>query len=188
MKEAFRALLCNPSAEFRSKQEEALAAIASRQMRVLVVMATAAGKSMLFMLLAAISPGGVTVVIAPLNSLRDNLIERCIEMGICCCNWEGTRPAYGVSIVLVTPKGAVLPLFGCFVDEMRTLRCLNCIVINKCHVLIESTEKWRLDMLRLIEITQKGTQVVYLIAMLPLVEQAFFLRLARLNKRCLTIY
>ena len=55
-------------------------------MRVLVVMATAVGKSMLFILLAAISPGSVTVVIALLNLLRDNLIECCIEIGICCCN------------------------------------------------------------------------------------------------------
>ena len=55
-------------------------------MRVLVVIATAAGKSTLFMLLAAISSSSVTIVIAPLNSLQDNLIERCIEIGICCCN------------------------------------------------------------------------------------------------------
>ena len=70
---------------------------------------------------------------------------------------------------------------------MRTLRCFNCIVINKCHVLIELTEKWRPDVLRLIEMTQKGTQVVCLTATLPLVKQASFLRLARLNKHCLTI-
>ena len=55
-------------------------------MRVLVVIATTAGKSMLFMLLAAISPSSVTIVIALLNLLQDNLIERCIEIGIYCCN------------------------------------------------------------------------------------------------------
>ena len=55
-------------------------------MRVLIIIATAAEKSMLFMLLATISSSSVTIVIAPLNLLQDNLIERCIEIGIYCCN------------------------------------------------------------------------------------------------------
>ena len=72
--------------------------------------------------------------------------------------------------MLVTSKGTILLLFSCFVDKMCTLRRLNCIIINKCYVLIELIEKWRLDMLRLIEMTQKGTQVVYLTATLLLVK------------------
>jgi superfamily II DNA helicase RecQ len=49
---------------------------------VLVVIATSAGKSILFMLPAAIASTGVTVVITLLNALRDDLLDRCEKMGI----------------------------------------------------------------------------------------------------------
>jgi superfamily II DNA helicase RecQ len=53
-----------------------------RRLRVLAVIATGLGKSLLFMLPAAVSLGGVTVVIAPLNALQDNLQDCCDELGI----------------------------------------------------------------------------------------------------------
>jgi superfamily II DNA helicase RecQ len=44
---------------------------------LLVVMATGMGKSMLFMLPAAVSLGGVTVVISPLNLLQNDMLDCC---------------------------------------------------------------------------------------------------------------
>jgi superfamily II DNA helicase RecQ len=45
-------------------------------------MATGAGKSILFILPAAIASTSVTVVIALLNALRDDLLDRCEKIGI----------------------------------------------------------------------------------------------------------
>jgi superfamily II DNA helicase RecQ len=47
----------------RSMQGEALSAIKNREGKIVVVMPTGAGKSMLFMLPAFVSVGGVTVVV-----------------------------------------------------------------------------------------------------------------------------
>jgi superfamily II DNA helicase RecQ len=45
-------------------------------------MGTGIGKSMLFMLLASVSSGGVTIVIAPLSLLQDDMLDRCDRLGI----------------------------------------------------------------------------------------------------------
>ena len=77
--------------------------------------------------------------------------------------------------------------FSNFLDKKRAIKELDHIVVDECHVLIESTEKWRLDVLKLVRITEKDTQVVYLTATLPLAQQPYFLQLAGLNKRLLTL-
>jgi len=50
--------------------------------RVLIVMRTGGGKSLFFMIPAMCSRDGITIVIIPLNSLRDDLQRRCIKAGI----------------------------------------------------------------------------------------------------------
>lgn len=154
---------------------------------MLAVMATGTGKSMLFMLPASVSPDGVTVVIAPLNALRDSLQDRCNQLGIPCAKWDGRRPPYWARIVLVTPEGAVTKAFSRFIDEKRMMQQLDRTVIDECHVLLESNATWRPDVLKLTEMTDKGTQVIYLTATLPPTLQPAFLQTAGLNLKTLTI-
>lgn len=187
VKAAFRRLAGRPDAVYRGKQEEGLRAVMQRRLRVLVIMATGMGKSMLFMLPASVSPGGVTVVIAPLNALRDDLQDRCDKLGIPCAKWNGLRPPYWAGIVLVTPEGAVTKAFGRFLDEKRMLHQLDRIVVDECHVLLESTKTWRPDVLKMTEMTGKGTQVVYLTATLPPTLQPAFLQTAGLDAATLTV-
>ncbi|UPX20280.1 uncharacterized protein EKO05_0010517 [Ascochyta rabiei] len=187
LKAEFRRLAGRPDAEYRGKQEESLKAVMQRRLRVLVVMATGTGKSMLFMLPASVSPGGVSVVVAPLNALRDDLQDRCDQLGIPCAKWDGRRPPYWARIVLVTPESAVTKAFGRFIDEKRMLHQLDRIVIDECHVLLESTQDWRPDLLKMVEMTEKGTQVVYLTATLPPTLQPAFLHTAGLDAQTVTI-
>jgi superfamily II DNA helicase RecQ len=187
LKAEFRRLAGRPDAEYRGKQEEGLRAVMQRRLRVLVVMATGTGKSMLFMLPASVSPGGITIVVAPLNALQDDLQDRCDELGIPCAKWDGRRPPYWASIVLVTPESAVTKAFGRFMDEKRMLHQLDRIVIDECHVLLESTKDWRPDILKMTEMTEKGTQVLYLTATLPPTLQPAFLQTAGLDARTVTI-
>jgi superfamily II DNA helicase RecQ len=55
-----------------------------RRLRVLVVIATGTSKSMLFMLPASVLLGGITIVVALLNALQDNLQDYCNELSIPC--------------------------------------------------------------------------------------------------------
>lgn len=54
-------------------------------------------------------------------------------------------------------------------------------MIDECHVLLESTQDWRPDLLKMAEMTEKGTQVVYLTATLPPTLQPAFLQTAGLD-------
>ena len=76
--------MIGPNAEFRGLQERALQAIIQRHMRVLIMMRTGGGKSLFFMLPAMCSRDGVTIVIVPLISLREDLKRRYNEAGISC--------------------------------------------------------------------------------------------------------
>jgi len=81
--------LVGPRAEFRGLQRLGLEAIMQRQLRVLIIMRTGGGKSLFFMLPAASTRTGVTIVIIPLNSLREDLKDRCNKAGISCAEWDG---------------------------------------------------------------------------------------------------
>jgi superfamily II DNA helicase RecQ len=60
-------------ARFRGIQELAIAAIMAGESPVVQITGTGGGKSLSFMLPAYYVPGGVTVVIAPLVSLKEDL-------------------------------------------------------------------------------------------------------------------
>ena len=159
--------LVGPEAEFRGLQRAGLEAIMQRQLRVLIIMRTGGGKSIFFMLPAASTRTGVTMVIIPLNSLREDLKDRCDKAGISCAEWDGQRPPHWASIVLATPEAAVSTAFGRFIDEKRAMKQLDRIVIDECHVVLDSDNKWRPGILKLVEMAEKQTQLVYLTATLP---------------------
>ncbi|KAK5685703.1 hypothetical protein LTR17_027000, partial [Elasticomyces elasticus] len=166
-------------AAFRGKQEEGLEAIVARKMRVLIIMRTGGGKSLCFMLPAAASKGGVTIVVVPLTALRKDMRERCDEVGIVCREWDGKRLAYNAQIVLVTPESAVTKAFSRFITEKQQMHQLERIVIDECHTVLEVTDTFRPQVRQLCEMVEKETQLVFLTATLPpTAEDDFFAAMA----------
>ena len=161
-------------AAFRGEQEAALRAIVAGVPRMLVIMRTGRGKSMLFTLPAAGCKTGVTIVVVPTISLRQDLQERCDRAHIACAEWDRRRPPYHARIVLVTPESAVSLAFRRFIDEKRTTHQLDRIVIDECHIILCSTAEWRPKVLQLREMAEKSVQVLYLTATLPPSEEPQF--------------
>jgi superfamily II DNA helicase RecQ len=89
--------------------------------------------------------------------------------------------------VFTTLEGAATKSFSRFLNKKRILRQLDRIVIDKYHTILKSNNRWRPDVLRLSEITGKGTQLVYLTATLPPILQPAFLDIASLNTRELNV-
>ncbi|KAF2174793.1 P-loop containing nucleoside triphosphate hydrolase protein [Zopfia rhizophila CBS 207.26] len=143
---------------------------------IVVIMGTGAGKSMAFMLPASCSTG-VTIVIVPLTSLRGNLKDRCDEVGIECVEWESRKPHEWASVILVTPESAVSDGFGNFINRQRAMGRLDRIVIDECHVVLDSTGGWRTRMLALRDLVKAETQLVYLTATMRPKEEGEFIRL-----------
>ncbi|KAK4954095.1 hypothetical protein LTR28_006312 [Elasticomyces elasticus] len=172
---ALRQLVGHEQAEFRGQQEEALQAIVHRVSPIVVVMGTSAGKSALFMLPARTSPHGMTVVVVPVVSLRQDLSDRCQRAGIRCVEWDAARPADGAQIVLVTPESTTTSTFQTFMNRQRALGMLDRIVVDECHVILESVDGWRPKVRALIDLAQYRVQLIYLTATLePAVEGTFY--------------
>jgi superfamily II DNA helicase RecQ len=104
-------------ARFRGKQRKALQAIISGHARIVVVMRTGGGKSLLFMLPAAASRDSVTIVVMPKIMLQEDIAERCRRDGIPCAIWSDDRaPPYDARIVFVITESAVSQSFADFVN------------------------------------------------------------------------
>ncbi|KAH7012424.1 hypothetical protein B0J12DRAFT_714819 [Macrophomina phaseolina] len=99
-------------------------------------MPTGAGKSVLFILSAWAEPGGTTVVVVPLKSLRKDIKRRYDKAGV-------RRQADAESIVLVTPEAAVGEEFGTFLKRIRRTRQLDRIVVDECYVVLNDRVDFR---------------------------------------------
>jgi hypothetical protein len=172
-------LMIGKGAQFRGVQQAALQAILRHKSPVIVVMGTGAGKSLLFMLPAACS-SGLTVVIVPLLSLRGDLKSRCDRMGIECVEWDSCRPHEWAQIVLVTPEAAVGDAFANFMHRQQMMGRLDRIVVDKCHVVLDSTKSWRVRILGLRRLVMMESQLVYLTATLRPQDETEFLKLMAL--------
>ena len=75
-------MMMGAEAEFRGLQEPAIQAIMQGESPVIQITGTGGGKSLSFMLPAYCVPGGVTVVVAPLVALQEDLHRRCEEIQI----------------------------------------------------------------------------------------------------------
>ena len=159
--------MAGESAVFRGVQEPAIRAIMEGKSPVVAVMATGEGKSMLFMLPALCGPSGMTIVVVPLIALRQDMMRRCVELGIVCKEWTQGQHPDGANIVLVTPESAVSEAFWTFVVRSRRSQRLDRIVIDECHVVLNRSRSFRPAMARLGELSAAERPMVLLTATLP---------------------
>jgi superfamily II DNA helicase RecQ len=126
--------IAGQGAEFRGLQQVGLEAITNRATRVMIIMR-------FFIVPAASSKEGVSIVVVPLTSLREDLRDRCSKAGIRCAEWDGSSPLFWASIVLVTPESVVTKAFSRFINQKKMMRQLDRIMIDECYVVLESIDK-----------------------------------------------
>lgn len=168
-------------AQFRGLQEPAIRAIMRHESPILAVMGTGVGKSMLFMLPAKSIRTGTTIVITPLVSLQDDLIDRCQRANVSCMKWN---PRYGYEskqVIIVTPESAVSKTFDGFLDRMIGLCQLDRIVIDECHTVLDSNDEFRPKMRQMWKLVEKEVQMVFLTATLPPHKEEEFTKIMRVQ-------
>lgn len=162
----------------RSVQPEAFQAIQRGDGKIVVVMPTGAGKSMLFMLPAFVSVGGVTVVVVPFTTLRHDMRVRCNELKISVGEWNGKKSMDGMSIVFVTPEAAIRQGFQKFLRRIQQTERLDRIVIDECHTMLGEQGGFRENIQRLGQLSSAHTQMLLVTATLaPSDEQQLFRRM-----------
>lgn len=138
MKAATQCMTRQPTMQFQGVQDPAIQAIQWGESPIITVMLTSSGKSMLFIMPAFTAPSSTTVVVVPLVALQADIQRRCQQLGISYMAWESRRPPDAASIMLVTPESTVSPNFQTFLNQLRWMRRLDHIMINKCHVVLNS--------------------------------------------------
>jgi superfamily II DNA helicase RecQ len=168
-------------ARFRGLQEPVLQAIMKHQSPIVAVMGTGVGKTLLFQLPAKSMSSGTTVVISPLVSLQDHMVERCQQAGISCIKWDPRKCHSPSQIVIITPESAVSKTFGTFLDRLQGLHLLERFVFDECHTPLDSTPEFRPKMRQLGELMERGVQMVYLTATLPPHAEPEFINIMRIS-------
>jgi RecQ family ATP-dependent DNA helicase len=168
--------------QFRGLQKPALEAIMKHESPILVVMGTGVGKSMLFQIPAKSVSSGTTIVITPLVSLQDHMVERCQQVGISCTKWNSQRIGeMRAQIVIVTPESAVSKTFSTFLNELQGRRELVRIVFDECHTVMDSTPDFRPQMQQLGALSTREVQMVFLTATLPKHTEPEFMRIMKIK-------
>ncbi|KAF8854724.1 hypothetical protein BDZ45DRAFT_693137 [Acephala macrosclerotiorum] len=106
-------------------------------------MGTGVGKTLLFQLLAKSMNSGTTIVISPLVSLQEHMVERCQQAGISCVKWDFRHCHSPSQIVIVTLESAVSKTFETFLDRLQGLHQLDRFVFDECYTVLDSTAEFR---------------------------------------------
>jgi superfamily II DNA helicase RecQ len=165
---------------FRAGQEEPMKMILQGESPVLVILPTGAGKSLFFTLPCIAVRGGMTIVIVPLISLRQDMKQRCHKMGIDCVEWDPNQPPDNAELVLATPEAAVLTLFRQFVGRVHAAGRLDRLVIDECHTII-TNQQFRPAFSYLDIYVEQRVQLVLLTATLPPILEIELLQRMRLD-------
>jgi superfamily II DNA helicase RecQ len=123
-------------------------------------MGTGVWKTLLFQLPAKSMSSGTTVVISPLVSLQDHMVESCQQAGISCVKWDPRQCHSPSQIVIVTPESAVSKTFGTFLDRLQGMHQLDRVVLDECHAPLDSTAEFQPKMRQLGELMERGMQMV----------------------------
>ncbi|KAJ5562712.1 hypothetical protein N7535_002843 [Penicillium sp. DV-2018c] len=111
--------------------------------------------------------GGMTIVVVPLIALQVELKGRCEAAGIPCVEWESHRHPDHTSLVFVTPEAVHTDEFQSFLNRKRDAMRLDRIVVNECHLMLNTSETFRPVLQQLGRMHQFGAQMVFLTATLP---------------------
>jgi superfamily II DNA or RNA helicase len=155
-------------------QGRAVRAVFAREPQLVVILPPGAGKSMLFLLPAAMPYSGCTVLILPLVALRTDMVRRLQESSVDYVVW--TPDCVGdARLVLVTVEAAGSSSFVAYAQRLLSQQRLDRLVFDECHLIITSAE-YRSSMARLRVLCELPVPVVFLSATLPPLYWAEFLR------------
>ena len=106
-----------------------------------------------------------------------------------CVQWDSRRPHETASIVLVIPESAVTKTFNTYINRLRSTYQLDQVVIDECHVVLDSRPDFRPKLQALgAEMIQWGTQMIFLTATLPPKDEGEFFKAMRVPQECVHMF
>ena len=151
---------------FREIQRFVLKIILQNHNLVIAMMTTSNDKSLLFMLLTLCNLDDVIIVVILLIALRVDLQARCDQASIKCHQWNSRRLIFDDDIVLITSKSALSSNFQSYLSLLQTIKLLNRIVIDECHIILNDDNFFRKQLQQLRDLVRNESQMILLIATL----------------------
>lgn len=190
-----RMMLRTPDATFRGQQEAVIQAIVRGVHPILYVEGTGAGKTMAAVLPAYCSTEGISVVVVPLLSLRDDILERCERMQIPAGYWttSATSAIYSTAqaarLLVVTAESATTKTFQEYMARLVVQGQLDRVFVDECHSILDSSADFRPQMRDIgLSLADVGVQLVFMTATLPPSDEARFFRILRMPRSAFTIF
>ncbi|OAQ71876.1 tlh3 [Purpureocillium lilacinum] len=173
-----RRLYNDPALQLRRPgQEKAMLAVLGPRPaeQVVVVLGTGSGKSLLFMVAAAMDGAGTTVLVLPAVALRTNMLDRLRKAGVRYREWHPGSSNKAAPLVIVSAEAACTERFVEYVSLLNSRQQLDRIVVDECHLTVTASN-YRRSMSQLgWYVRSVPTQTVWLTATLPPVfEEPFF--------------
>lgn len=156
--------------EYRSpKQRQTMEHILSGCGQILTVLRTSEEKSLLYLLLCQLPAAGTTILILPLVVLKTEIQQRCTETGIEAHIWgPESIPGrlHSCPLIVVSVEQAVRPQFREFLYRLHIANELDCIVFDKCHIILTAVD-YRSAMALLPRIRELACQIIFLTGTMP---------------------
>lgn len=133
--------LLGPEARVRPAQAEALTSILQWLGEVVVVLPTGGGKTLLYVLPTLLPGAQVTVVIAPLVALKNDLVRRCEEWGVGFSS-QLTKERLGAlaNLVLVDVEQATSADGLASLSQLFAADRLDRIVLDEAHLVLNAAD------------------------------------------------
>jgi Lhr-like helicase len=177
-----RKLYSSPGLQFRvpGQRRGILAVLGPRSAeQVVLVLGTGSGKTLVFLVGAAIADAGTTILVLPAVALRGDMIRRCHQVGIRPLIWT-LDCRQSASLVIVSAEAACTQSFLEYAHRLVNSQELARIVVDEAHFTITAND-YRECMSQLgWYLRQIRTQTVWLTATLPPVMQDVFVEYNKL--------
>ncbi|OLL26208.1 ATP-dependent DNA helicase Q5, partial [Neolecta irregularis DAH-3] len=120
-------------------QKQALMEIVSGTSQIIVILPTAGGKSLLFILPSVLHGSGTTILILPLVALRQDMERRLKELEIPYAFWSHEQQ-YTSSLIIVTIEQASTDSFKSYLLKLSSQNQLDRIVMDECHLIFTASD------------------------------------------------
>jgi superfamily II DNA or RNA helicase len=173
LEEGIKQLYKDESATWLSDaQKEAMQAVMTNPAQLVVIMATGAGKSLLYML-PAILPGSlVTVLIMPLLALKHDQLDRLRRLGVSHSVWQLGLES-NAPLVVVSAEQTALKGFREYLTLLWASGKLGRIVVDEGQLILTASE-YRPSLFLLRELREFSTPIVCLSASIPPTQMTLF--------------
>ena len=141
---------------------------------IISILPTGARKSILFIVLAIIKEGRVSIIIMPFIALLNNLVEQAGAIGvdyiryIALLSARRNRLPRAARLVVVSADIIAIAKFSAYADRLLYAGLLQRIFINECYIVIINI-RYRVRLGTLQSIYYYGCLLILLIAMLLVV-------------------